>query len=314
MTNISASPRVVGIDVARTHLDLHLLPEGRVWRISYEPAQLHQLIGELLDRQVTLVVLEASGGYERVCADLLAEAGLQVAVVNPRQVRRFAGAMGTLAKTDAVDAAVIAQYGMRMHPEARHRPDPVRSRLTALVMRRAQLLAMRIAETQRANPAHLDAVVAADIAGLIDCLNSHIVGIEREIAQCIASHPCWSRLDAALRAVKSVGPQTATAMITLLPELGTISRRQIAALAGLAPINRDSGASRGRRSIQGGRSPVRTALYMAAITAARCHPTLAPFYLRLRERGKTTKTALIAVARKLLTILNAIARQTLQTA
>jgi transposase len=314
MTTISASPRIVGIDVAKAHLDLHLLPEGRSWRIAYEPAKLRQLIEQLLVLQVTLVVLEASGGYERVCADLLAEAGLPVAVVNPRQVRRFAGAMGTLAKTDSIDAAMIAQYGLRIRPQARHRPDPARSHLTALVLRRSQLVALRVAETQRADPDHLDAAVAEDIACLIGFITQRIQRIEHDIAQLIASHPLWGQLSEALRAVKGVGPQTATALITLMPELGTISRRQVAALAGLAPVNRDSGTSRGRRFIQGGRSPLRTALYMAAITAARCNPVLRTFYERLRLAGKAPKTALIAVARKLLTILNAIASQKLKTA
>lgn len=210
MTDIAVKSRLVGIDVASTYLDIHLLPDGRAWRIAYSPAALSRLIDILSAKQTELVVMEASGGYERPCADMLAAAGLEVAVVNLRQIRRFAGALGRLAKTDAIDAALIAEYGLRMRPSTRHRPDADRSHL--------------------------------------------------------------------------------------------------AALAGLAPVNRDSGTSRGRRFVQGGRSPVKTALYLAALSAARFNPTLKSFYQRLRDNGKTPKAALIAVARKLLTILNAVAK------
>lgn len=311
MTDIPAKSCLVGIDVAKDHLDLHLLPEGRAWRIGYTPADLGRLLEQLLEHGVELIVMEASGGYERPCADLLAGAGLAVAVVNPRQVRRFAGALGRLAKTDAVDAALIAEYGVRMRPSTRHRPDPERSRLAALVVRRRQLVAMTIVERQRADPDHLDPTIADDIAQHLRFLEQALEDIERRIAALIAAHPLWSRLSTALQAIKGVGPQTATALITQMPELGTINRRQIAALAGLAPINRDSGSSRGRRFVQGGRNTLKTALYLAALSAARFNTTLKPFYQRLRANGKPPKTALVAVARKLLTILNAVAKQTL---
>lgn len=314
MTDIAAPTCLVGIDVAKTHLDLHMLPSGRAWRIDYSPAELARLIEELAASGVELVVMEASGGYERPCADLLAQAGFPVAVVNPRQVRRFAGALGRLAKTDAVDAALIADYGQRMHPVARHRADPDRNGLSAMAVRRRQLVAMMVVERQRADPDHLDETVACDIADHLGFLAQSLAVIEQRIAALIAAHPFWSRLDAALQAIKGVGPHTATVLITQMPELGTIGRRQIAALAGLAPINRDSGASRGRRFVQGGRTPVKTALYLAALSAARFNPDLKAFYQRLRDSGKPPKTALVAVARKLLTILNAVARNIAQTA
>lgn len=312
MTDIAAIPRLVGIDIAKTHLDLHLLPDGRAWRIAYTPADLARLIDDLAARQVALVVMEASGGYERLCADLLAGAGLAVAIVNPRQVRRFAGALGKRAKTDAVDAALIAEYGVRMRPSTRHCPDPERSHLAALVVRRRQLVAMAVTERQRADPDHLDDMIARDIARHLDFLEQRLTDIEQRIAALIAAHPLWSRLSTALQAIKGVGPQTATALLTQMPELGTIGRRQIAALAGLAPINRDSGSTRGRRFVQGGRTPIKTALYLAALSAARFNPTLKIFYQRLKDNGKSPKTALVAVARKLLTILNAVAKQTIQ--
>lgn len=312
MTDIAAISRVVGIDVAKAHLDLHLLPDGRTWRIAYTPAELARLIDELTAKQVGLVVMEASGGYERPCADLLAQAGLAVAVVNPRQIRRFAGALGKLAKTDAIDAAVIAEYGVRMRPTMRHRPDLERSHLAALVARRRQIVAMTVVERQRADPDHLCEMIADDIACHLRFLEQALADIEQRIAARIAAHPLWSHLSSALQAIKGVGPQTATALISQMPELGTIGRRQIAALAGLAPINRDSGAGRGRRFVQGGRTTLKTALYLAALSAARFNPTLKVFYQRLRNAGKPPKTALVAVARKLLTILNAVAKHTLQ--
>lgn len=318
MTDITpmqpADTRIVGIDVAKAHLDLHLLPGGRAWRIAYTPADLARLIDALAADRVDLVVMEASGGYERPCADLLAAAGIAVAVVNPRHVRRFAGAMGKLAKTDRIDAAIIADYGARMRPSVRHRPDPERNHLAALVARRRQLVAMTVTERQRADPDHLDPVIADDIACHLCFLEGSLADIEQRIAALIADHPLWSRLSTALQAIKGVGPQTATALITQMPELGTINRRQIAALAGLAPINRDSGSSRGRRFVQGGRTPINTALYLAALSAARFNPDLKTFYQRLRTNGKSPKTALVAVARKLLAILNAVAKQTLKPA
>ena len=314
MTTIAADACVVGIDVSKAYVDVHTLPERRSWRVACEPAALGGLSDALLARAPALIVLEASGGYERLVADLLAGAGLPVAVVNPRQTRRFAGSLGRLAKTDRIDAEVLALYAQRIQPEARHRPDPTRARLAALVTRRSQLRAMIVMEKQRLDPVLVSAHVADGIERHCRFMEHHCADIEAEIADCIASHPLWSRLDNAFQTVMGVGPGTSRAIITHMPEIGTIDRRQAAALAGLAPFNRDSGIMRARRRVYGGRTAVKTALYMAALSAARHHPTLSLAYRQLRAKGKYPKQALIAVARKLLVILNAIAKQTIQTA
>lgn len=314
MTQLSQSECFVGIDVAKTHLDVHLLPAGKSWRVEYTPTGLARLIEQLEKAAPTLIAMEASGGYERACADCLANAGLQVAVINPRLVRKFAGSLGKLAKTDRIDAAVIAQYAAFARPVARHAPDPTQAMLTALTVRRRQLVGMIVMEKQRADPGHVHPAILADIKRHLGTLEKALAKLQAKIDALIASHPLWARITAALQEVTGVGPQTATALITHLPEIGTLDRRQAAALAGLAPINRDSGKHRGRRFVQGGRQPLKTALYLAALSAARYHPTLKTFYQSLRAAGKPPKSALIAVARKLLIILNAIARDVLITA
>lgn len=314
MTHISKPERFVGIDVAKQHLDIHLLPEGRGWRIDYTPAGLARLLDQLAALTPALVVMEASGGYERACADCLAAAGLQVAVINPRLARRFGQSLGKLAKTDRIDAEVIARYAAFAKPNTRHRPDAAHDSLMAHIARRTQLVGMIIAEKQRTDPGHVHPAVLAGIQRHLRMLEKELAKLEAKIAALIASHPIWARICAALQKVTGVGVQTATALVTHLPEIGTLNRRQAAALAGLAPINRDSGSQRGRRFVQGGRQPLKTALYLAALSAARYHPTLKLFYKSLRDAGKAPKSALIAVARKLLIILNAIARQTIATA
>jgi transposase len=311
MTQIPDQERFVGIDVAKQHLDVHLLPEGKSWRIDYSPAGLARLLDQLEKVPPALIVMEASGGYERACADWLAGAGLPVAVINPRLARRFAGSLGKLAKTDQIDAAMIARYAAFAKPTTRHTPDPAQAMLTALTVRRRQLVGMIVMEKQRADPGHAHPAIQADVTRHLRHLEREQAQLEARIDALIASHPLWARINAALQEVTGVGPQTATALITHLPEIGKLNRRQAAALAGLAPINRDSGTHRGRRFVQGGRQPLKTALYLAALSAARHHPTLKLFYKSLREAGKAPKSALIAVARKLLLILNAIARQTI---
>lgn len=313
MTTLPLPNRFVGIDVSKAHLDIHLLSARRSWRIEYTPVALQKLLKDLGDDSSVLVVMEATGGYERLCADTLAQAGFAVAVVNPRQARRFAGARGTLAKTDRIDAAMLAQYGEALRPENRHKPDPARSTLTALTVRRRQLVANAAMEKQRADPDHIDAQTRDSITRHLAFLDTEIAQIDGQISRLIAQHPAWRAICDALQKVKGVGPQTAAALITQMPELGTLGRRQIAALAGLAPINRDSGTSRGRRFTHGGRTNLKTALYMAALSAARFNPNLKTFYAKLKEAGKPSKVALIAVARKLLILLNAIARNTLKT-
>ena len=314
MTQISEPERFVGIDVAKKHLDVHLLPEGKGWRIDSTPAGLARLLEQLEKIAPTLIVMEASGGYERGCADCLAGAGLAVAVINPRLARRFAGSLGKLAKTDQIDAAIIARYAAFARPAIRHTPDPAQAMLMALTSRRRQLVGMIVMEKQRTDPGHAHPGILADIRRHLRMLEKEKARLEVRIDDLIASHPLWARITTALQDVTGVGPQTATTLITHLPEIGTLNRRQAAALAGLAPINRDSGTRRSRRFVQGGRQPLKTALYLAALSAARHHPTLKLFYKSLRDAGKAPKSALIAVARKLLIILNAIAKQTINAA
>ena len=314
MTNVSQEDCFVGIDVAKRHLDIHLWPGGRHWRADYTPKGLAELAAVLATHNPTLIVMEASGGYERACADSLAGAGLAVAVVNPRQTRRFAGSTGKLAKTDRIDAEMIARYGSCLKPSCRHTPDPAHAELAALVARRRQLVAMAVMEKQRSDPSLVHKSLVAGIKQHLRHLEKQCAALQTRIAAIIAAHPLWSRITAALQEVKSVGPQTATTLIAHMPELGTLNRRQVAALAGLAPINRDSGTSRGRRFTHGGRNQIKTALYLAALSAARYHPTLKTFYTSLRNAGKAPKSALIAVARKLLITLNSIAKNIIQSA
>jgi transposase len=311
MTQIAERERFVGIDVAKQHLDVHLLPEGKSWRIDYTPAGLVRLLSQLQKWAPTLTVMEASGGYERACADCLASAGLAVAVINPRLARRFAGSLGKLAKTDKIDAEMIARYAAFAKPTTRHTPDPARAMLTALTVRRRQLVKMITMETQHADPGHAHPAMLAGIRRHSRMLEKELAKIEAQIATLIASHPHWAKMSAALQTVCGVAKQTATTLITYLPEIGTLTRRQAAALAGLAPINRDSGKHRGRRFVQGGRQSLKTALYLAALSASQHHPTLKHFHKSLKDNGKIPKVALTAVARKLLIILNAVAKQAL---
>ena len=309
MTIITAKTCFVGIDIAKAHLDLHSLPDGKSWRIDYTPDNLKKLIADLLAAPDALAVMEASGGYERLCANLLADSGVAVCVTNPRQARAFARSLGQLAKTDQIDARILALYGERMQPTARHRHDPALVQLAALVARRRQLVAMHSAEKQRLDDRLVHPGLVRDIERHTRALARDIARIEARIAEHIAAHPLWARLHTAMQGEKGVGDKTATALITTMPELGTVNRREAAALAGLAPINRDSGTARGRRFTHGGRSEAKTALFMAAISAARYHPNLSSFYKTLRNNGKPAKVALIAVARKLLIILNGVAKQ-----
>jgi transposase len=313
----------VGIDVAKAHLDIAIA--GTLRRIDYTPRALAGLVEQLAHLREPLIVLEASGGYERLCADTLAEAGFAVAVANPRRVRAFARSLGQLAKpvlsgcckqpaegTDAIDARMLALYGARIRPAKRHRPDPARARLCALDTRRRQLVAMRAAERQRLDLA--DPAIARAITRHVRQLERDIAAVDEAIDKVITAHPIWSILHRALQTIPGIGRQTATVLIVAMPELGYLNRREAAALGGLAPINRDSGANRGHRFVQGGRQTLKTALYMAALAAARCHPTLKHTYASLRQAGKPPKVALIAIARKLLLIANALAKQLLPAA
>jgi transposase len=252
----------------------------------------------------TLVVLEATGGYETDVVAALALAGLPVAVVNPRQVRDFAKALGRLAKTDAIDATVLAQFGARVQPEPRPLPDAAHQALAALVTRRRQLVEMLTAERHRLPLAH--GRIKQNLQAHIHWLEQQIHASNEDLRTCIRDSALWRATEQLLRSVPGIGPTTAACLLADLPELGRLTRRQVAALAGVAPLNRDSGTRRGLRTIWGGRAAVRGALYMATLVATRHNPVIRAFYQRLCAAGKPRKVAIIAAMRKLLTILNAM--------
>ena len=304
----------VGIDVSKTQLDVAIYGQSEGWQVARDDAGLVQLVQRLreLDPAVSLVVLEATGGLERNVAVALALASIPVAVVNPRQVRDFARATGKLAKTDSIDAAILAHFAQAVQPRSEPLPDPIAVKLESAVSRRRQLVDMMTSEKNRRGMLMLQRSASKRI---LNSLQKHIEWLEAEIARLdddidgtIKASPVWREKDDLLRSVPGVGPVVSRTLLSRMPELGSLSSKQIAALAGLAPMNRDSGLSRGRRTIWGGRAEVRAVLYMAAVTAARCNPLLRAFYERLLAAGKKPMVALTAVMRKLLTTLNAMVR------
>jgi transposase len=296
----------VGIDVAKDHLDVHLLPAGTAFRVANDDAGIADLVARLGAAAPALIVLEASGGYQNPVVAALGAAALPVAVVNPRQARRFAEGHGRLAKTDRIDAATLALFAAQVRPEARPQPSAAAQQFAALLGRRRQIVHMRLAEQQRLATAM--GRIARDIRSHIAYLTRQFDRLEADLDATVRSSPLWRERDDLLQSVPSVGPQLSRVLLAELPELGTASSRQLAALVGLAPFNRDSGRCCGRRRIFGGRAVVRAALYMAALVAVRFNAPLAAFYQRLLQRGKAKKVALIAVARRLLGILNALIR------
>lgn len=301
-------PAYVGIDVSKDRLDVHLLPEGKSFAVTRDGAGLSSLTTLLLERGVALVVLEATGGFEITVAAALAGARLPTAVTNPRQIRSFARAAGRLAKTDALDAEIIARFGEQMRPEPRAVPDEQALLLAELVTRRTQLIEMIKAEGNRERQAR-GARVARRLKAHGEWLRKELQELETDIGDTVRGSPIWRETEDLLVSVPGIGPTTARALIAEMPELGKLDRRSSAALAGLAPIARDSGKFRGRRFIGGGRKSVRTALYMATVVAARYNPAIRAFFKTLRARGKPFKVALTAAMRKLLTILNAVLRE-----
>ena len=299
--------RFVGIDVAKDRLDVHVRPSGEAFAVARDGEGLMALLERLRALAPALIVLEATGGFETTVAAAVAGAGLPLAVVNPRQIRDFARAIGQLAKTDALDAAAIARFAAAVRPEPRPLPDDQTRLLAELVARRRQIIEMMTAERNRRS--HLSR------PRLIKGLDRHLAGlqkdlgeIEQEIDTTIRGTPAWREREDLLISVPGVGPNLARTLLADVPELGKLDRKQIAALIGVAPINRDSGTLRGRRTTWGGRAKVRAALYMAALVASRHNPVLAAFYNRLLTAGKPKKLALTAVMRKLLVILNAMLR------
>lgn len=297
----------VGIDVAKDRLDVHVLPSGEAFAVARDGEGVERLIERLAALAPALVVLEATGGYETVVASALAGAGLPLAVVNPRQIRDFARALGRLAKTDALDAQAIALFAERIHPEPRPLADAEARALAELVQRRRQIVEMMTAERnrrQRLGGKRMARRIDAHLAWL----QKELSALEADLGDAIRGTPAWREAEDLLTSVPGVGDKLARTLIADLPELGRLDRKQIAALVGVAPLNRDSGTMRGKRTAWGGRAKVRAVLYMAALVAAHHNPVLARFYRRLLAAGKAKKLALAAVMRKLLTILNAILR------
>jgi transposase len=296
----------VGIDVSKHAVVIAVQPSGERWSSETTPAALDTVVARLRELDPAIIVVEATGGYERAIVAGCAAAGLPVAVVNPRQVRAFAQALGRTAKTDAVDAEVLAEFGARMQPVARAITDAETQALAALVTRRRQLLEMLGMEQRRLAQAPPTGRITRDLRHHIRWLERRIEDVDDEIGTAVQASPMWRVQDDLLRSMPGVGPTTARTLLAELPELGRLDRRAIAALVGVAPFNCDSGQHRGERHIWGGRAAVRATVYMAALSATRCNPVLRAFYRRLRDAGKPAKVALIATMRKLLTMLNAM--------
>lgn len=294
---------VVGIDVSKQSLDV-ALPDGQVIHVGNDESGIGQLLGQL--KAVDLVVMEATGGYETQLATALVGAGLRVAVVNPRQVRDFARATGRLAKTDRIDAQLIRAFGLAIEPQILQLADEKAQALQALLVRRGQLVAMRVQEMNRLGLMH--GTMRKGLKQHIDWLEQAIGQLDIDLTAGLRSSPAWRAKDELLQSLKGVGPVTSGTLLVALPELGRLDRRAIAALVGVAPFNRDSGKMRGRRAIYGGRSRIRTLLYMAATSAVRSNPVIRSFYDQLKSRGKPHKVAMVACMRKMLTILNAMVR------
>jgi transposase len=302
---MKTAPLWIGIDVAKQQLDVAIGSTGDMWTVTNDEAGIETLLADLRGRNC-VVVLEATGGFEVTAVSALAAAGLAVVVANPRQVRNFARATGQLAKTDRLDARVLARFGERIQPEVRPLPDDQARLLDALLTRRRQISGMIVAERNRQGFAPVP--LKKSIEKHIRWLQRELVGVDDGLNKAIQASPVWRAKEALYRGVPGIGPVISRTLIADLPELGRLSHREIATLVGLAPLARDSGTMKGKRMVCGGRAPVRSALYMAAVVGARHNPVIRNFYLRLRERGKPPKVALIACAHKLLTILNSMAR------
>jgi transposase len=296
----------VGIDVAQDHCDMYVYPLAQ--QSTFEICGMVDVIARLRDLQPAMIVMEATGGLEVPVAAELVAADLPVAVVNPRQVRDFARAMGILAKTDVIDARVLALFAEKVRPESRPLPDARMRALRELVTRRQQLVDMRTMESNRRRMLRSEPA-STSIQLMLDTIENEIHKLDLEIKKHITKSPIWRNKADLLKSVPGIGNTTAPLLVVALPELGKLNRRQIASLVGLAPMNRDSGTLRGHRSIIGGRRMVRNALYMPTISAIRFNPIISRFYERLRTAGKPPKVAITACMRKLLIILNAIVRK-----
>ncbi len=303
---MTETPVFIGIDVAKAALVVAVRPTGEQWTTPNDPAAWPALVTRLQALAPQAIVCEASGGYEVPVAGALGAAGLPLAVVNPRQVRDFAKATGRLAKTDRLDAALLAHFADAVRPAIRPLPEAATQLFAALVARRRQLVEMLTAEENRRGL--LPVPLRAELQDHIADLRRRVTQLDHDLDQHLRASPLWRAQEDLLRSVPGIGPVTARTLLALLPELGRLSHRAIAALVGVAPLARDSGSLHGRRSCWGGRAAVRTTLYMATLTGVRFNPILAAFYGHLVGQGKRKKVALVACMRKLLTIVNAMMR------
>jgi transposase len=297
----------VGIDVAKATLDVAIGSDGELVQVENNEAGISQLIQRLGEVGPTLVVLEATGGYESLVAGAIAGREIAVAVVNPRQVRDFAKATGVLAKTDRIDARVLARFAEAVRPEPRPLPTAEAKELEAFLGRRRQLVDMLTMEKNRLSIATTERMKKS-LKKHIDWLEEALRRVNDDIDKAVRDSPAWREQEDLLRSVPGIGPVSARTMLAELPELGRLNRKKIAALVGVAPLNRDSGTIQGARTCWGGRASVRQVLYMATVSAVRCNPVIRQTYASLRDRGKKHKVALVACMRKLLTILTAMVR------
>lgn len=307
MINKTTSEIYIGIDVSENSLDVHILPEGKKFSVRNNDDGHQILIKRLRKNPPQIIVMEGTGGLEKLAAAHLVQARLPVAIINPRQVRDFAKALGILAKTDAIDAQVLAKFAQTIKPEQRNVPDEDLITLDEMVARRHQLTKMRIAESNRLRRVYSIAVKAS-LESILELIDAQLNDINKQITAFIKSSQIWRDKDDLLQSVRGIGPNVASVIIAGLPELGRVNRRQIASLVGLAPFNNDSGKHFGRRSIKGGRSNVRKALYMATIVAIRWNPVIREHYFHLKSKGKKSKVAIVACMRKLLITINAMAK------
>jgi transposase len=296
----------VGIDVSKSKLDVCALPSKTVWTVANDDGGLDKLLADFAPLQPTLIVMEATGGYEAFAALRLRAAGMPVVVINPRLVHHFAKASGQLAKTDKIDAATLALFADRMRPEIRPLPDAEKAVLQGLLARRAQVVGMLTAERNRL-PGAIP-LVKPFVDENIASLRVQLQRLDAKLASCVAETTVWSDELKLLQSVPGVGPVTSLTLLAELPELGTLDRKKIASLVGVAPLNRDSGKMHGTRSVWGGRANVRAVLYMATLSASQCNSKISSFYQRLCAAGKSRKLALVACMHKLLLILNAMVR------
>lgn len=294
----------VGIDVSKTHLDIAVIPTGELWQTDNTTEGVEELERKLSQLEPTLIILEATGGLEMDAVGALAAKGLPVAVINPRQARDFAKSIGRLAKTDKIDAQMLARFGDAVRPEPYSMPSEEAIQLRGIMVRRRQLIEMLVAEKNRMYMAHK--MIKPRLKEHIAYLTRELEELDQELRNQLQQSPIWREKDDLLRTVPGVGPVTATTLLAELPELGKLNRKEIAALVGVAPFNCDSGGMRGKRAIWGGRACVRHTLYMATLSASQHNPIIRSHYNHLIQQGKPSKVALVACMRKLLTILNAM--------